>query len=241
MQEREPIMRVRAFCRMLRWSLLALGLGLPPLRQALAQDLAPRLQACAACHGKEGRATPDGFFPRIAGKPAGYLFNQLVNFRDGRRLNGDMAYLVEQMSDDYLREIAGYFAALDLPYPAAPAAQAPPAVLARGEALVKQGDTARNIPACVACHGARMTGTLPAIPGLLGLPRYYLSGQIGAWQTHIRSALAPDCMATIAGRLSTEDVAAVSAWLANQPLPADSHPAASPPQVLPLACGSVKP
>jgi cytochrome c553 len=39
---------------------------------------AQRVQACTTCHGKEGRATNQGYFPRIAGKPAGYLYNQLA-------------------------------------------------------------------------------------------------------------------------------------------------------------------
>lgn len=47
--------------------------------------LAQRVLACAACHGKEERATIAGYFPRIAGKPAGYLYNQLINFLEGRR------------------------------------------------------------------------------------------------------------------------------------------------------------
>ncbi|HEX7637983.1 MAG TPA: c-type cytochrome, partial [Burkholderiaceae bacterium] len=79
----------------------------------LPDTIAQRVQACGACHGPQGRATPDGFYPRIAGKPAGYLYNQLDNFRAGRRANATMTYLVEQLSDDYLREIAGYFAGLD--------------------------------------------------------------------------------------------------------------------------------
>ena len=206
-----------------------------------APDMALRMQACSACHGKEGRATPDGFFPRIAGKPASYLFHQLQNFRDGRRNNGAMASLVEQMPDEYLREIAAYYAALELPYAPAPAPQAAPAVLARGAALAREGDRTLKVPACVACHGQRLTGTLPAIPGLLGLPRGYLVSQLGAWQASSRAAHAPDCMADIANRLTPSDVAAVSAWLAAQPLPADTHPAVAAAAPLPLECGSVKP
>ncbi len=222
------------------WSLCWLGQARAADVAALP-DMGVRLQACSACHGKEGRATPNGFFPRIAGKPAGYLLHQLQNFRDGRRNNGAMAYLVEQMPDDYLREIAAYYSALDLPYPAAPAPQAAPEVLARGAALARDGDVARKIPACVACHGQRMTGTLPAVPGLLGLPRSYLVSQIGAWQAGSRAAHAPDCMADIAKRLTAADVAAVSAWLAAQPLPADAHPAAELAAPVPLECGSMKP
>ena len=43
-----------------------------------------RLLACAACHGEQGQGTDNDYFPRLAGKPAGYLMNQLVAFRDGR-------------------------------------------------------------------------------------------------------------------------------------------------------------
>ena len=39
--------------------------------------MAQRVLACTGCHGPEGRAAADGYYPRIAGKPAGYLFNQL--------------------------------------------------------------------------------------------------------------------------------------------------------------------
>ena len=88
-----------------------------PVASAPADTLAQRVIACTACHGQEGRAAPDGYHPRIAGKPSLYLFNQLVNFREGRRRYGPMVYLVDHLSDDYLREIAEHFAAIDLPYP----------------------------------------------------------------------------------------------------------------------------
>ena len=185
-----------------------------------AAGMASRVLACTVCHGKEGRATPDGYFPRIAGKPAGYLTNQLLNFRDGRRSYPQMSYLIEHLTDDYLREMAEHFAALELPYPPPPPPQAAPAVLEQGRQLVQQGDAARNIPACVACHGTAMTGVAPSIPGLLGLPRDYLNSQLGAWKTGQRRAQVPDCMAAIARQLTPQEVSAVSAWLAAQPVAA---------------------
>ena len=199
--------------------------------------MAQRMQVCTACHGAEGRATPDGYFPRIAGKPAGYLHNQLRHFRDGRRQAVGMTALLDPLTDDYLREIADHFAALDLPYPPPPPTPADAATLARGERLVRQGDPARQLPSCNSCHGERMTGVQPGIPGLLGLPRDYLIGQLGAWQTGMRRATAPDCMADIARRLSGADVGAVAAWLAAQPVPANAKPAAGLPGPLPLRCG----
>ncbi|RKR67340.1 cytochrome c553 [Acidovorax sp. 94] len=210
-----------------------------PAATVPVSSMSSRVLACTACHGKEGRATPDGYFPRIAGKPAGYLANQLLNFRDGRRSYPQMTYLIEHLTDDYLREMAEHFAALDLPYPPPPAPQAPAAVLEQGRKLVQGGDGARNIPACVGCHGAAMTGVTPSIPGLLGLPRDYLNSQLGAWKTGQRRAHLPDCMADVARQLTPDDVSAVSAWLAAQPVAAGGKPARTLPAAMPARCGGV--
>ena len=207
----------------------------------VADTIAARVAACSACHGKEGRAATDGYYPRIAGKPAGYLFNQLQNFREGRRQYPLMAYMVQHLSDAYLQEIAAYFADQHPPYPPPQAAQVSAAVLERGRTLAQQGDAAKQVPACVACHGQRLTGVAPAIPGLLGVPRDYLSSQFGAWQNGVRRAKAPDCMAQITSRLSLDDISAVSAWLAAQTVPADPLPVAASSVLpkMPLHCGSV--
>lgn len=227
--------------RALAATVLACAALTPAAAAAPPDTLAQRMEACVACHGQEGRATPGGYFPRIAGKPAGYLYNQLRNFRDGRRENAAMASLLEHMSDAYLREIAGYFAGLDLPYPPPQATNAAPATLARGEQLVRQGDAARGIPACASCHGAAMTGVAPATPGLLGLSREYLLAQFGAWRTGLRRAAAPDCMGEVARRLSAQDVTAMAMWLSSQPVPHAATPAGSLPDKPALSCGSGAP
>ena len=91
-----------------------------------------RIQACTACHGEQGRAGPDGYYPRLAGKPAGYLHHQLRNFAEGRRHYGLMTRLIDPLSDAYLGEIAQHFASLQLPYPAATASRLSPERLTRG-------------------------------------------------------------------------------------------------------------
>ena len=88
----------------------------------------------------------------------------------------------------------------------------------------QQGDAARQLPACTQCHGQRLTGVLPQVPGLLGLPRDYLNAQLGAWRNGKRRAHAPDCMASIAKGLADQDIEAISSYLAAQPMPADSRP-----------------
>jgi cytochrome c553 len=190
---------------------------------AAPDSIEQRAKPCMICHGEEGRATPDGFYPRIAGKPAGYLYEQLLHFQEGTRQQSDMTYLVSRQRDDYLHELATHFATLDLPYAAPPPPKAEAAELAHGEALVRNGDATRDVPACAACHGDRLTGLQPAVPGLVGLPFDYLVAQIGAWREGARHAREPDCMGAIARRLEPEEIRAVAAWLAAQPVPSDAH------------------
>ena len=201
--------------------------------------MAQRVLACTGCHGREGRAAADGYYPRIAGKPAGYLFNQLRNFRDGSRHYELMNELLALIDDDFLREIANHFASLDVPYPAPASPAGTPATRAAGEALVRRGDAARGLPACNDCHGAAMTGRAPFVPGLLGLPRDYLNAQLGAWKTGLRRAASPDCMAQVVERLNGEDIGSISAWLAAQPMPAHAAASTEPDAPWPMRCGSV--
>lgn len=224
--------------------MLLAALAAGPAAAQPVDSMARRTQACTFCHGDQGRAGPDGYYPRLAGKPAGYLYNQLRNFRDGRRHYGLMTRMVETLSDDYLMEIARHFAALEVPYPppAAPLNPPSPEVLARGRQLVLQGDAETRLPACAQCHGLRLTGALPDVPGLLGLPQDYLMAQLGGWRTGQRRAHAPDCMASVVQRLSDRDAYAAVSWLVTQALPADPHPAAQhpdPPAGAPdIRCGA---
>lgn len=211
-----------------------------PAPAASTDPMARRVAACIACHGRQGVAANAGYLPRIAGKPSAYLYHQLSAFRDGRRSHPAMNRMVELLSDDYLREIAAWFSALDYPYPPPEPADARAAQLERGRQLALQGDATRKLPACVQCHGERLTGLLPASPSLLGLPRQYLAAQLGAMQTGQRHALAPDCMTQVARALEPDDLNAVINWLAAQPVPAHGKPQA-PVRELPLRCGGMQP
>lgn len=243
---RLPVFRSALPCAVLSSAVLSSTVLLPGTAAAqpergVPDTLEQRVAACTSCHGSATRpALAQGpvYYPRIAGKPAGYLYNQLQNFRAGRRQYPLMTYMVDHLSDDYLREIAAYFSTQHVSAPVLARGSVPPGQLERGRELVLKGDAALKVPACVACHGQRLTGALPGIPGLVGLPRDYINAQFGAWRNGTRRAHAPDCMATIAGRLSLADVAAVSGWLASEPLPLDASPDADVTRPPPLACGS---
>ena len=223
-------------------AIFATILTLPASSAAEPDDstMKDRMAACSSCHGPQGIELEDGYVPRIDGKPAGYLYNQLVNYQDYRRRNTSMNHMVAHLSSTYLFEIAQYFADQHTPYPA-PAAAPSAALSRRGRQLVREGDPDANIPACAACHGERLTGVQPNTPGLVGLPRQYIMAQLGAWRVDTRHAAAPDCMADIADRLKGRDVEAVAAWLAAQPIPANTRPVAQPIDEPPMKCGSVSP
>ena len=208
---------------------------------AVPDTLAQRITACTVCHGKHGEGGSNGYYPRIAGKPTLYLYRQLLNFRAGRRNNPMMEHMVVGLADPYLHEISEYYAGLDPPHGNLSARHWPDSVLARGQRLVRHGDAQRKVPACEACHGQRLTGVQPATPALLGLPSDYISAQLGAWRSHTRGAIAPDCMADIAARLSEDDIHAVAAWLSSQSLPVPSAAMPAGSVNPPLKCGSLEP
>ncbi len=195
-----------------------------------------RAQGCSTCHGAHGEGTADANFPRIAGKPAGYLFNQLKNFRDGRRSYPPMNYLLAYMNDDFLEELAGYFASQ--PAPPQQPAQTSTEPTDVGMQLATHGDAAHGIPACVRCHGTNLTGIEPGIPGLNGLSSRYIAAQLVAWEVGTRHAGTPDCMHDIAARLSGAQVRSVASWLSAQSPTAPISPAALGSWTPPLACGS---
>jgi cytochrome c553 len=222
----------------------ALGSGIPVVKAP--DTMAERVKACVVCHGAEDKEGRDAYYPRIAGKPEGYLFNQLRNFRDGRRYYQPMAWLLKRLPDQYLKEMATYFASLEQAFPPPEPMTLSPAEAERARRLIHEGDRARNIPACVECHGKDLMGTAPFIPGLLGLPRVYIIAQFGNWQNGgLMRGQTPDCMSEIAKQLTPEEAVGVAKWLAAQPVSEIISRRGSPPAMLPeklaTRCSSIIP
>lgn len=205
-------------------------------------DLTERLAACNVCHGEhgEGRAGTE-YYPHLAGKPAGYLLRQLRAFRDGGRNYAQMGWLMRNMDDAYLQAIAGHFTAMPPRTRAPDMARKPvdPELARRARALIAEGDAARGIPACTACHGSHLAGLEPAIPALTGLPEDYVVAQFGGWRTGVRRAQEPDCMAAIARALEPAEIRAIAHWLSSQEPAQPERPASAGSFVPPLACADL--
>lgn len=88
---------------------------------ALAQDItvARSLAAtCASCHGTQGRPR-NAAMPPLAGMKADAMLALLADYRSGRRPGTVMPQIAKGYTEEQLRLVALYFAAL-------PAAQARP-------------------------------------------------------------------------------------------------------------------
>lgn len=101
-------------------ALVAAVVCLPPL--AAAQDVkagARKAAACQACHGTDGMSRlPEA--PNLAGQPAIYLERALLAYRSGERRNEVMSIAAKSLSDADVRDLAAYFAAIQIEVKALP-------------------------------------------------------------------------------------------------------------------------
>jgi len=84
-------------------------LPIPGSAQAPAA-IATTIENCQVCHGVGGNSfVPD--YPRLNGQNKAYLVDALKSYKNGSRTNATMVYVVKNLSDQELDEIAAYYAA----------------------------------------------------------------------------------------------------------------------------------
>ena len=87
-----------------------------PYMNAAAQDVAAgrnKAIACQTCHGLDGIAkVPDA--PNLAGQPEAYLVRELNAYRSGARRNEVMSVAAKTLSDADIRDLAAYYAAIQI-------------------------------------------------------------------------------------------------------------------------------
>lgn len=179
-----------------------------------------RLAACSQCHGDFGYGHVDlPRIPRLAEKPAGYLYKQLMQFKTGERRHREMNYVVRHLSSSYLQEMAEYYAKQRVPELSYKAPALSEEQEARAIKLMNEGDSARSVPSCKQCHGDALTGVKPMIPGIINQSYEYTLHQMQEWRENARPVSSTYCMWVVANRMDEADVEIVSAWLATQALP----------------------
>lgn len=169
---------------------------------------------CSNCHGKNGRSE-DPTFPRLAGQQEDYLAAQLEAFKNHTRADPHaQAYMwgiasKPDLTTGVIKDIAKYYSE-QTPVPGSPPDD--PALSAIGKKLFMEGDAARKIPECAACHGTDGAGA-GTIPRLAGQHRQYLVHQLQAFRDNTRENA---IMHQNASTLTDADIEAIATYLASQ-------------------------
>jgi cytochrome c553 len=94
-------------------------------------------------------------------------------------------------------------------------AYVPPGSIARGEALVKGGESGKTVP-CAICHGDDLKG-LGEVPRLAGQQPLYVARQLFDLQYGSSAGKAAALMKPVVAHLSEDDIIAISAYLGSLP------------------------
>ena len=180
---------------------------------------------CGACHGLDGNSS-DAQYPKLAGQSEQYIVRQLTDFKAGKRQNPIMLGMATPLSEQDMHDIGAYFAS-KTPLPGV----ADQALVEKGETLFRQGDTKRDIPACMACHSIDGHGNPGAMyPELTSQHAQYIQATLKAW--HDGTSWGDDphsqIMPSIAQKLDADDIAALASYIEGLHS-ADNQPAAATP------------
>lgn len=169
---------------------------------------------CIRCHGLDGLGNSSGAFPRLAGQNAWYLYKTLTDYAAERRPSEVMVPIAQSMTEEEMREVAAYYAAI-VAERDAPAPEADVQVLQIGGAIAAVGVPDQGIPACSSCHGAQGEGLPPVNPALAGQFAPYLEHQLLLWKRGLREGDPMDVMERIASAMTPDQIRAVSLYYAS--------------------------
>jgi cytochrome c553 len=192
--------------RSLRNALCAAVMSVAMTATSLAADLEAgkkKAELCAGCHGDGGISQTENI-PSLAGQPDQFIQWQLVFFRSGSRKNEQMQPIVEQIDNEDIRNLGGYFASLTPP-------KAPPD---DNPDLSQKGAQAAVGRRCASCHTDSFGGT-KAVARIAGQREEYLVKALHDYKSGVRSGGGMAAMADVAYPLSEEEIAALAHYLAH--------------------------
>lgn len=162
---------------------------------------------CAACHGADGNSgSPEN--PKLAGQHPEYLVKQLKEFKEGKRKNPVMQGFAAQLSDDDMRNIAGWAASQK----AKPGFAKDKALVAQGERIYKGGLADRQIAACAGCHSPAGSGMPSQYPRLSGQHADYIASSLRGYRDGSRTN--NNVMTQVAAKMTDKEIRAVADYIA---------------------------
>ena len=171
----------------------------PPLK-------APAIaQTCVACHGIKGVSTTKDS-PSLAGQPDIFTQYQLVFMRDGQRQPGVMAGIVKTLTDQNIRDLGAYYAALP---PPPPFAKADPVDADKVNAIM-------GPRRCGNCHKEDFSGQ-GETGRLAGQRPDYLIKSLKDFRSGVRRGRGMGAMMEVSVTLQDDDIVLIAHYLAGKP------------------------
>lgn len=193
----------------------AADINVTELRQSGVATMART--ACDRCHDTEASPPASDLVPRLAGQSMDYLVRALKEYRSDKRQSGFMEPIAAQLTGESITALAAHYSGR----PSPGRARLQGITSEHGQRLVEFGDPARDIPACNSCHLAGR----PDYPRLAGQSERYIRSQLVLFHDGKRQG-SPQArlMTTVAARLNTAEIEAVSAYLGRQNSAPPSEP-----------------
>jgi cytochrome c553 len=165
-------------------------------------------QVCAACHGIDGNSS-NPIWPKLAGQHAEYIVKQLSDFKSNSRENAQMSPMAANLSEQDILDLAGYYSSQKIKH-----GKTDPAGLVLGQKIYRAGSIDAGVPACTACHGPNGRGNPAALyPALGGQHTAYTQAQLKAFRESVRTNDTNSVMRTIVGRMTDDEIKAVSEYI----------------------------
>ena len=179
-------------------------------------------KTCVACHGRNG-AKAIQMYPDLAGQDAKYMFEQMNDIAEGKRVSGPdargyprtqgMKDVMHLVNADERKAIAEFLAKEASPKPR----KLDPAP---DEARLAEGKDAYAKGGCVTCHGVDGLKPLAAHPYLGGMKREYLVLQMTEIRDGVRQGAKLKTMLPFAKKLDDAKIAAIADYLSQVERPA---------------------
>ena len=178
------------------------ALGALPAGAADNAAIREKAAVCSGCHGENGISQTENI-PSLAGQPDQFIQWQLVFFRAGSRKNDQMQPIVEQITNEDIRNLGAYFAQMT----------PPKAADDNDPDLSKKGAQVAVGRRCASCHTDSFSGT-KAVARLAGQREEYLVKALHDYKAGTRVGGGVAAMADVAYHMSDEEITAVSHYLA---------------------------
>ena len=200
----------RLFTRCISISFALIFLLTGPISSLVAGDEAGKVKSivCSACHGQDGNSI-NPLWPSLAGQHKQYTINALKAYLNGARLNVVMQAQLMALTEQDFEDIAAYYNVQTMQKKDYDFGLAK-----KGESLYRGGNASTGVAACIACHGPTGRGNPGAgYPSIAGQHAEYTEDALKQYKKAERKAGLNDMMQSLAARMTTEEIEAVSEYI----------------------------